>query len=187
MRYLRLSIALLLLLLSTPILRAQWSGSVNATGGFGAVKSLRGQLFDEEDGMPKALLHELGQTTLRLNYNNPQLQWSQLLEGKIERKSTDNYHITLSRLDDPGDQYGFDMNAIVKMNEELPVNAQYRSDLTWRPAPGQRFAFWARYNLKYKGSENLTYRAGWKTQKESLSQEAPVTWDHTVGAGFRSN
>ena len=186
MRYLRLSIALLLLLLSTPILRAQWSGSVNATGGFGAVKSLRGQLFDEEDGMPKALFHELGQTTLRLNYNNPQLQWSQLLEGKIERKSTDNYHITLSVIDKSADEKAFDMNAIVKMNEELPVNAQYRSDLTWRPAPGQRFAFWARYNLKYKGSENLTYRAGWKTQKESLSQEAPVTWDHTVGAGFRS-
>ena len=190
MRCLRLSIVLLLTLLSAPVLRAQWSGSVNVTGGFGAMKSLRGQIWEEE-GMPKYILHELGQSTLRVNYNNPKLQWSQLLEGKVENKSTDNYHITFSGIDEKLNADGLtldkiDMNAIVKMNEEMPVSAQYRSDLTWRPAPGHRIAFWARYNLNYKTSENLTYRAGLKSLKESLSEETPVTWENTVSTGFRS-
>ena len=185
MRYARLSFVLLLTLLAAPALRAQWSGSVNATGGFGAMKSLRGELFEEE-GVQKVIFHELGQATLRLNYNNPRLQWTQLLEGKIEHKSTDNYHIAF-KADDKDEVYGFDMNAIVKMGEEIPVNAQYRSDITWRPAPGQRFSFWARYNLNYKASSNFTYRAGWKSMKESLSQEAPFTWEHTAAAGMRTS
>lgn len=186
MRLIRLLFTLLLILLPATRLSAQWSGSVNATGGFGAVKSLRGQLFEDEDQVPKVIYHELGQTTLRLNYNNPCLQWTQLLEGKIEHKATDNFHLACN-IDEPGSMESLDMNAIVKMNEELPVAAQYRSDITWRPAPGQRFAFWARYNLDYKASSNFTYRAGWKSQKESLSQEAPFTWEHTASAGVRTS
>jgi len=191
MRCLRLSFVLLLTLLSTPVLRAQWSGSVNVTGGVGAVKSLRGEIFEEE-GLPKAIWHELGQSTLRVNYKTPNFQWTSLLEGKVEYKSTDNYHIAISVIDDKSDSDKtdldrLDMNAIVKMNEELPVSAQYRSDITWQPAPGHRLAFWARYNLNYKASSNLTYRAGWKSLKESLSQEAPFTWEHTAGAGVRTS
>ena len=189
MRYFRLSLVLLLTLLSTPVLRAQWSGSVNVTGGFGAVKSLRGEIFEEE-GLPKFILHELGQSTLRVNYNAPNFQWTSLLEVKVENKSTDNYHITVSAIDDKAHSDDIldriDMNAIVKMNEELPISAQYRSDIMWRPAPGHHVSFWARYNLKYHTSNNLTYRAGWKSLKESLSQEAPVTWDHTAATGFRT-
>ena len=162
MRFIRLSIVLLLALLAAPVLRAQWSGSVNVTGGFGAVKSLRGEIFEEE-GLPKFIYHELGQSTLRVNYNAPNFQWTSLLEGKVENKSTDNYHITFSALDkkldsDDLDIDNIDMNAIVKMNEELPVSAQYRSDIMWRPAPGHRLSFWARYNLKYHTSSNLQGR-----------------------------
>ena len=186
MRSVRLLLSLLLLLTASPLVRAQWSGSVNATGGFGAMKSLRGELFEDEDEVPKVIYHELGQTTLKLNYNNPRLQWTQLLEGKIENKSTDNFHLAF-KADDKDDETSFDMNAIVKMGEEIPVNAQYRSDVTWRPVKGQRFSFWARYNLNYKASSNLTYRAGWKSGKESMSQEAPFTWEHTVGAGVRTS
>lgn len=186
MRFHRLSIVLLLTLLSTPVLRAQWSGSVNATGGFGAMKSLRGELFEDDDQVPKVIFHELGQTTLKLNYNSPRLQWSQLLEGKVENKSTDNFHLAF-KTDTKDDWESLDMNAIVKMGEEIPVNAHYRSDITWRPAQGQRFAFWARYKLDYKASSNLTYRAGWKSKKESMSQEAPFTWEHTASVGVRTS
>ena len=186
MRLIRLLFTLLLLLLPAVRLSAQWSGSVNATGGFGAVKSLRGELFEEEDYFPKVIYHELGQTTLKLNYKNNRLQWSQLLEGKIEYKSTDNCHLAF-RIDEKGSEESFDMNAIVKMNEELPLSAQYRSDVTWQPVAGQQFIFWARYNINYKSSSNLTYRAGWKSQKESLSQEAPFTWEHTAAAGVRTS
>lgn len=186
MRFLRLYLVLLLMLLAAPVLRAQWSGSVNATGGFGAVKSLRGELFEDDDQVPKVIFHELGQTTLKLNYNSPRLQWSQLLEGKIENKSTDNFHLAF-KTDKKDDWESLDMNAIVKMGEEIPVNAHYRSDITWRPAQGQRFAFWARYKLDYKASSNLTYRAGWKSKKESMSQEAPFTWEHTASVGMRTS
>ena len=186
MKVSRWLITFCLLLLTAPFVRAQWSGSVNATGGFGAMKSLRGELFEEEDQVPKVIYHELGQTTLKLNYKNPRLQWSQLLEGKIEKKSTDNFHLAF-KTDEMGSEESFDMNAIIKLGDEIPVNAQYRSDVTWRPVQGQRFSFWARYNLNYKASSNLTYRAGWKSMKESLSQEAPFTWEHTVGAGVRTS
>ena len=181
-----LSLVLLLTLLSAPVLRAQWSGSVNATGGFGAVTSLRGQIFEDEDQVPKVIFHELGQTTLKLNYNNPRLQWTQLLEGKIENKSTDNLHLAF-KTDEMGSDESFDMNAIIKMGDEIPVNVQYRSDITWRPAQGQRFVFWARYKLDYKSSSNLTYRANWKSLKESMSQEAPFTWEHSASAGMRTS
>lgn len=186
MRLIRLLFTLLLLLLPATRLSAQWSGSVNATGGFGAVKSLRGQLFEDEDQVPKVIYHELGQTTLKLNYKNPRLQWAQLLEGKIEYKSTDNYHLAF-KTDEQGSEESFDMNAIIKMNEELPLSAQYRSDITWKPVPGQQFVFWARYNFNFQSSSNLTYRAGWKSLKESMSQEAPFTWEHTASAGVRSS
>ena len=186
MKRIRLLFSLLLLLLPAIRLSAQWSGSVNATGGFGAVKSLRGELFEDEDLVPKVIYHELGQTTLKLNYKNPRLQWSQLLEGKIEHKSTDNCHLAF-KTDEKGSEESFDMNAIIKMNEEIPFSAQYRSDVTWRPVPGQQFVFWARYNFNFESSSNLTYRAGWKSQKESMSQEAPFTWEHTANAGVRTS
>ena len=186
MKSVHLSLVLLLTLLSAPVLRAQWSGSVNATGGFGAVTSLRGQIFEDEDQVPKVIFHELGQTTLKLNYNNPRLQWTQLLEGKIENKSTDNLHLAF-KTDEMGSDESFDMNAIIKMGDEIPVNVQYRSDITWRPAQGQRFVFWARYKLDYKSSSNLTYRANWKSLKESMSQEAPFTWEHSASAGMRTS
>lgn len=127
MRFIRFVFTLLLLVLPASRVSAQWSGNVDATGGFGAMKSLRGQLWDD---MPKAIYHGLGQGTVRINYKNPTIQWTNLLEGRAEAKSTDNYHLTAKMIDGRTDEDAFDMNAIVKMNEERPLNAQYRTEVS---------------------------------------------------------
>ena len=184
MRFIRFVFTLLLLVLPASRVSAQWSGNVDATGGFGAMKSLRGQLWDD---LPKAIYHGLGQGTVRINYKNPTIQWTNLLEGRAEAKSTDNYHLTAKMIDGRTDEDAFDMNAIVKMNEERPLNAQYRTEVSWRPVPGQRYTAWVRYNLNYKKSSNLTYKANWKTTRESLAEEAPYTWEHTGAAGLRTS
>ena len=187
MRVRRLCFVLLLVMLGAPAAWAQWSGSVKATGGVGVVTSLRGKIFEEEDNMPRYLYHEMGQTSAQLKYNSAKFQWTSLLEGKVERLTTDNYHFSASVTDENDAANTLDMNAIIRMNDELPIKVQYRTDATWRPAPGQRFSVWANYNFFYSESSNTTYMANWKSQSENLSQEVPYTWNHTVGAGFRSS
>lgn len=183
MRYIRFIFALLLLVLPASRVSAQWSGSVDATGGFGVMKSLRGQFWEE---MPQSIYHSLGQGTVRVNYKTPTFVWTSLLEGKVEAKSTDNYHLTVFLIDGRNDEDALDMNAIVKMNEEHPVSGQYRTEFSWRPAPGRRYTAWAQYKLNFKESSNLTYKANWKSTRESLAEESPVTWEHTGAAGFRT-
>jgi len=185
MKNIRLIILFLFLLLPAGRASAQWSGSVDAVGGFGAVKSLRGELWEEE-GLPKAIFHSLGQGSVRINYKAPTFQWTSLLEGRVEKVSTDNFHLTAFVTDEQDEENGFDLKAIVKMNEGLPIRAQYRTEASWQPADGRRYTLWGRYQLNYTQSSNLTYKAGWKDLTESLSQEAPVTWDHTAEGGLRT-
>lgn len=183
MRLVRLLFTLLLLLLPAARLSAQWSGSVDASGGFGAMESIRGELLEDE-GYPKSIYHGLGQTTVKVNYKSPTFQWTSLLEGKLEKKSTDNYHLSALVSDKNDLVNGYDLKAVIKINEEIPVKAQHRSDIVWRPVPGQRFTFWTKYNLDFKTSDNYTYKGSWKAHKESLSQESPVTWDNTASGGI---
>ena len=183
MKRIRLLFTLLLLLMPVTRLSAQWSGSVDASGGYGAVKSLRGEFWEE---MPKYIYHGKGETGVRIDYKSPTFQWSTSLKGSIEKKGTDNYHITAFLIDDQDDQDGYDMNAIVKVNEELPVNGSFRTDITWKPAPGRRFDFWARYNMDFKESSIETYKGAWKSRTENYSEENPVLWDQSAAGGLRA-
>ena len=69
-----------LLLLSCVTAKAQWSGSVDMSGGYGGVMSV-----DEET----RLHHWLGGGTFRLAYKTPKFQWNTTLGSSYERVSTE--------------------------------------------------------------------------------------------------
>ena len=117
---------ILALLLSVAPLKAQWSGSVDGMGGFGATKSLRAQFWEDED---KYLTHFLGQGKVSVNYDRPRFHWGSSLEGRYESKLTDNFHLTAAERGENGED--FEARTIVKMTPSSYI-ASYSGNVHFR-------------------------------------------------------
>ena len=63
-----------LLLVAAGTARAQqWYGNVDGAGGFGWMKSLRGELLE---GQNPNIIHWLGEGNVGFGYKSPKFQWS---------------------------------------------------------------------------------------------------------------
>ena len=79
----RLPTILFGLLLCVVPLRAQWSGSLDLSGGLGGME---GSLITEG----KPVFHVLAQGTFQLDYKTDKFSWKTTLNGKWEPNTTDN-------------------------------------------------------------------------------------------------
>lgn len=172
---------ILALLLSVAPLKAQWSGSVDGMGGFGATKSLRAQFWEDED---KYLTHFLGQGKVSVNYDRPRFHWGSSLEGRYESKLTDNFHLTAAERGENGED--FEARTIVKMNTEKPLAFRFANEATFRPSPAGSWSFWLNYDFRLQNSENLTYTASFESDSEDVTQETPLSLEQILSTGFRT-
>ena len=186
MRSVRLLLSLLLLLTASPLVRAQWSGSVSSAGGFGFAKSLRGELWP--DDLPKYLYHGLGQVSAQVNYASPTFRWMSMVQGNVEKKQTDNYRMSVQVLNVGNEEeFDYDIKNTVRMTNDSPVNVSYRTEFSWLPSPGRQYTLWGKYNYYYIFSDNFSSVSSEKTQGELHTIEDPLVSEHTVGAGFRAS
>ena len=82
----KLTCLILLLLLCSAPLRAQWSGGVDLSAGFGGMKS-------EEVNQEAPMFHGLTQGVFLLNYKTDKFSWTNRVDGKWEPKTTENTRI----------------------------------------------------------------------------------------------
>ncbi len=190
MRALRriLSVTLLLLLAST-MLKAQWSGSVNLSGGYGwlPLTDEMDRAVEEELGFPKGwkpdfLVHSLAQAGLNLRYTAPKWTWKTTLDGRWEPKGTDNQRGSIT------DKFEF----VEKLVQTSPLSLNLRSDVSWNPARGRSYDFWGRYQYKHDAGVNETGRLSVPDDPEaktglSYYYEEPSMNEHlfALGGGTR--
>ena len=161
-----------LLLLCPAALRAQWSGSVDASAGFGYLK---GNLISEDEPQP----HWLGQGVFKLNYKSEKFSTGTTLNAKWEPKIKDN-----TRLSYKNDVLGL----VHKSSTTQPLSVNLRQDFAWRPTSLRNYSAWLLYQYKNDRAENLTvnYSGTDDTEKYSYYYEMPVMDEHKLQAGMKT-
>ena len=111
-----------------------------------------------------------------------------MVQGDVEKKSTDNYRMSAHIFDIEHEvRTDYDLESSIKLTNDLPVHASYRTEATWQPSSGQQYTLWGKYNYYYSYSDNYTYFSTLKTRAEHRSEEFPLIGEHTVGAGLRAS
>lgn len=176
-----LVVTFLAMLLPVAPLKAQWSGEIDGSGGYGATKSLRNLFWEEED---KYLDHYFGQGLVRVSFDKPRFHWSSSLQGQYESKQTDNFHFA-AKVGEKEEET--EVNYIVKMNEEKPLALKFMTDASFRPSPAGSWSFWLNYDVKYHQATNLTYKTSLRNLSEDLTQETPFTLEQKLSTGLQTS
>ena len=168
-----LTLSLALLLCWVP-LRAQWSGSIDLSGGMGGMEGT--EISDD-----KPMLHGLVQGTFQLNYKTEKFGWTTTVTGKWEPKTTDN-----SRL-----AYRNENLALVyKASTTKPLTSKIRSDFLWRPDKDRNYSAWILYQYTNDRARNhsINYNVDMADQEKfSYYFEIPVLDEHKVETGLRTH
>ena len=182
MKRLHFIFALCLLLSSAVSAQAQWSGSVDASGGAGVMKSLRGQLWDEIPDISKYLWHGLGKGAATLQYKDSLFRWTSKLDASFEPNNMDYFNAEL--------QYGGDTDedvikydGLVRMSEKEDIRAQYRTEAEWGSRPDRNISIWLAYAYVSNEGANVTA----KFNKESVTDfygDEQRSWNHDVSTGM---
>lgn len=161
------------LLLAVPV-RAQWSGHLDLSGGYGLMPAREAEERERLD-------HGLIQLNGRIQYKNPQWTWKTTLDGKWEPKGTDSERAASKN----------DIEAVVKESRTRPLTVGLRSDLSWTPGADRKYDSWIRYQYKYDEANNQTLRLNlsldWDDGKASYYYEQPLLSEHLVAAGVQTS
>lgn len=164
--------AVWLLLASLPM-KAQWSGSLDLSGGLGG---MHGNIVTDDE----PIFHGLAQGVFLLNYRSDKFIWSTRLDAKWEPTTTDN--VTVS--------YKNEKLAITyKAANTEPITTGIRSDFTWILSPEKKYSTWILYKYKNDNARNTSMiMDGGLDEVDNfmLSVEYPHLNEHTVGAGFKT-
>ena len=162
-----------MLLCSVP-LRAQWSGSVDLSGGLGGMEG--NDVIDD-----KPMIHGLVQGAFRLNYKTDKFGWGTTVTGKWEPKTTDN-----SRMAYKNESLGL----VYKAATTKPLATGIRSDFLWTPAGDRNYTAWVLYQYKNDRARNHSINIDVESEDEghfSYYYEMPVLDEHKVETGLRTH
>ncbi len=181
MKYIRLIFVLLFLLPALP-LSAQWSGVVDASGGFG----LTPPRSEEDFG----LIHYMGKADFQLRYKNPKIQWDTNLGSTYEHKENDSYRFSFSSAS--GSEV-FQADEIQRYNLRDTTGINLHSGIRWTPAAGRTYESWIRYKFSLDQGAGSTFKSHFndivkeETGKEKLYVEMPHQLDNNIQVGFRTS
>ena len=177
----------MLLAVSVPDLRAQWSGNVETSGGLGMMKGMRGEILPKEGDY---LYHWMVQGSAKLKYKLPAFTWESILDGSYEPNDKDYFNATLegttanpTRLD-----------GVISMSHEAPMKLRYRSDFSWNPSAKAKGKAWFQYRFEheyaYKGNVNfaLDGSSGYYGEDPNYYRhvfETGVNYTHDLGSTRR--
>ena len=173
-------VTLFLLLLTAGTARAQqWYGNVDAAGGFGWMKSLRGDLFE---GMDPYISHSLGEGNVGFGYRSPKFQWSAKVNAKYEPKTAERYRFEAVVGEEEKDSK---LHALIKVNNSRPLDAGFRTDFTWTPAAKQRYSAWL--NFRYQSDSDDAEIANAAIRSLDYTEEWAQRLRLTYTGGFNSS
>lgn len=132
-------ILLLTLLLVPTVSNAQWSGNVDASGGFGTMKALRNLAGGATP------LHFYGKTGIDFSYTSPDFIWKSSLTAHYEPNQKD--HLKGESLGWGDDRT---INGLLTLSAEKPLVMRFRSDALWLRPQGRTFSTWIQYQVNYQ-------------------------------------
>ena len=169
----RLLICLLLLPLGLP-LHAQWNGSLDLTGGFGAIEG--NGITDNGEPM----VHALVQGTVKVGYTKPKFFWGTTLKGKWEPKTTDNSRLQLKNEK---------LLAMQKSASTKPLSLSLQNDFIFTPSTVRKYSAWLlmQYDNDRAQNHSLDMR-GTKDEMENLSYyyETPRKYEVKLETGLKT-
>lgn len=167
----RFPLILALLLCCAP-LSAQWSGSVDLSGGIGGME---GSEITED----KPMLHGLVRGNFQLNYKTEKFGWTNKVTGEWEPKTTDN-----SRIAYKNERIGM----VYKAATTKPLTTSIRSDFLWTPGNDRNYTAWILYQYKNDRARNhsMNYDVGGESEQFSYYYEIPVLDEHELETGLRT-
>lgn len=171
-------LAFALLLLAAGTARAQqWYGNLDAAGGGGWMKSLRGELFGLKDPY---IGHGLGEGNVGFGYKSPKFQWSAKLKANYEPKTVERY-----RYEVKGKEDNWQERALIKSTNTRPLDLGFRTDFTWTPAFQKKYGAW--FNFRYQGDGNDAETFNATNQSADYTEEWALRKRFTVTGGFNSS
>ena len=165
-------LALTLLLWADP-LRAQWSGSVDLSGGLGGME---GSIVNDE----KPMIHGLAQGTLKLNYTTEKFTCNTTVTEKWEPKTTDNSRLAYKKEN---------LGLVYKAASTKPLTTSIKTDLIWTPSKERKYSSWILYQYKNDRASNHTLNVNGnaeEVEKVSYYYEVPKMDEHKVETGLRT-
>ena len=170
----RLIICFVLLLLGAP-LHAQWFGSVDLSGGFGAIEG--NGITD--DGEP--MIHALGRGEFLIGHKTDKFVWKSTLKGKWEPKTTDNARLSLKKEN---------LAAVQKAASTKPLTISLKEDFLWKPTEMSNYGAWILYQFDHDMATNHSLNingTGEALNNLSYYYEVPSKYDHKIETGFSSH
>lgn len=173
--YKRVLILLALVLCSAFPGRAQWSGSVDLSGGYGFIRSA-----DEESFLNRGL----GRASVQLGYRNRGFQWNTTLGGGFENMSTETVRLTATIADNV--ESGVTLSSDMKAKTSNPWSLNLRSEAVWTPSAQMRHRAWFQYGFKDDYGENFTTNvSGFNGFDNSAAYvDVPVAKTHQIELGY---
>lgn len=173
MKQIRLFFICLAFLLGGAPLRAQWSGSMDLSGGIGGME---GNIVN--DYVP--MFHGLANGEFKLNYDTEKFSWKTTVKGKWEPKTTDN-----ARLQYKNEQ----VSIVYKAATTKPLTTSIKSDFLWTPSQERNYSTWILYQYKNDRASNHTLNFDGdveELEKFAYYYEIPFMDEHKVESGFKS-
>ena len=174
--------SLVLCTLAALPLRAQWSGSVNLTGGLGGKEGV------EETGVGY-LGHALTQGDVSLRYKNKTFSWITVAKGQWEPKSNDVTSMGYT----VGVPEEMETEMIYKTEKKEPLKLSLRSDFSWKPSSTVNYSAWVLYEYKYDHGRNISNTLKSHigpdedpVQRAKCTYESPLQHVHSLGTGARA-
>ena len=121
------------MLLGMP-LKAQWFGSVDLSGGFGAIEG--NGITD--DGEP--MVHALARGEFLIGHQSDKFVWKSTLKGKWEPKTTDNARLSLKQEN---------IAAVQKTASTRPLTLSIKEDFLWKPNRNSNYGTWILYQYDH--------------------------------------
>ncbi|MCR5017933.1 MAG: hypothetical protein K6A64_03980 [Bacteroidales bacterium] len=159
--------------------KGQWSATLDVSGGFGWMRGIRHDVF--EDMYPKYLYHVLGKGDVSLSYKSPEFLWSASLNGHYEQTQANRYHFDLNM----ADPEKVAMKTVVKMSGTRPSGGVFRTDFSWLPKLGARYDLWLKYDLKIDGSSDNVMNAEAMSLDYTVEKSSRQRHGVSMGFGFR--
>lgn len=170
----RLSLCLALVLLCAP-LRAQWYGSLDFSGGYGAI----GGNDVTDEGKP--MVHALAQGEFLIGKKMGNVIWESTLKGKWEPKTTDNARLSLKKEN---------VTAVQKAATTKPLTLSLKQDFKWTLTPARQYNAWILYGYVNDQAYNHSLNISGTDEtngKLAYYYEVPSRNDHRVETGFKSS
>lgn len=170
---------LALLLVAAGTARAQqWYGNVDGAGGFGWMKSLRGELLE---GQNPNIIHWLGEGNVGFGYKSPKFQWSSKLKVNYEPKTAERYRAEAKGKEDKD----LNLRALIKSTNTRPLDLGFRTDFTWTPATQKRYDAW--FNFRYQDDADDAETVNATIQSADYTEEWAIRKRLTFTSGFKTS